>query len=96
MDEHHEGVAFTGRILFLFKKGMNQLWGIRDEEVKVSGKEKSLDYYNRCCTFNYPSPSKGYMYVLLQGTFNMHFPICHPSDACVFFHFCRGTLVRLL
>ena len=41
MDEHHKSVAFTWGILFLLKKGMNQLWGIRDQEIKVSKNKTS-------------------------------------------------------
>ena len=44
MDEHHEGIAFTRCILLLFKKRMYQLWGIRNEEVKVPREQESLDY----------------------------------------------------
>lgn len=40
MNEHHKGIAFTRGILFLFQERMNQLWCIRNEEVKVSGGEK--------------------------------------------------------
>lgn len=41
MDEHHKSIAFTWGILFLLKKGMNQLWGIRDQEIKVSKNKTS-------------------------------------------------------
>ena len=45
MDEHHEGIPFTGRILLLFKKRVHQFWGIRNEEIKVSGEtEIFLNY----------------------------------------------------
>ena len=45
MDKHHKGVTFTGRILLLFKKCVHQFWGIRNEEIKVSGEtEIFLDY----------------------------------------------------
>lgn len=40
MNEHHKGIAFTRGILFLFQERMNQLWCIRNKEVKVSGGEK--------------------------------------------------------
>ena len=45
MDEHHEGIPFTGSILFLLKERVNQLWCIRDEEVKISGEKQFLGYY---------------------------------------------------
>lgn len=35
MYEHHESVAFARGILFLFQECMNQLWCIRNKEVKV-------------------------------------------------------------
>lgn len=45
MDEHHKGIPFTGCILLLFKECVHQLWGIRNEEIKVSGETKIfLDY----------------------------------------------------
>ena len=45
MDEHHKSIPFTGRILLLFKKCVHQFWGIRNEEIKVSGEtEIFLDY----------------------------------------------------
>ena len=58
MNEHHEGIAFTGCVLFLLKKGMNQLWGIRNEEVKVSAQEKFSDHYTADCTINHLGPGQ--------------------------------------
>ena len=49
MDEHHEGIPFTGSILFLLKERVNQLWCIRDEEVKISGEKQFLGYYSASC-----------------------------------------------
>ena len=40
MYQHHKGISFTRSILFLLQERMNQLWRIRNEEVKVSGEEK--------------------------------------------------------
>ncbi len=38
MDQHHKGISLAGRILFLLQKSSNELWGIRNEKVKVPGK----------------------------------------------------------
>lgn len=35
MDEHHEGVTLAGHVLLSLQEVGNQLWGIRDQEVKV-------------------------------------------------------------
>lgn len=40
MDEHHEGITFAWHVLLSFQEVGNQLWRIRDQEVKVPGRHK--------------------------------------------------------
>ena len=76
MDEHHEGIPFTGCILLLFKKCVHQFWGIRNEEIKVSGEtEIFLDYIivlkskieQRTLPFSINQMQFTYMYII-QGS----------------------------
>lgn len=36
MDKHHKGIAFAGHVLLPLQEGGNKLWGIWDQEVKIS------------------------------------------------------------
>jgi len=54
VDEHHKGIPFTGSILLLFKECVHQLWGIRNEEIKVPGETKIFFDY----IFNFENPKR--------------------------------------